>query len=59
MLAGQPGPDLAMALAGEGALHDDLADQLGELGIADLGLWTPPTTPDVSAGTSVRELLAR
>jgi hypothetical protein len=40
VLSAQPGPDLAVALAGEGRLENHLADPLGELAVAYLGCQT-------------------
>ena len=38
MVSPQPSSHLAVALSGKGAVHDHLADRLGELVVADVGL---------------------
>ncbi len=47
------GPDLAVALPGEGAVGDHLPDLFGELVVWDLGLWTRSAAESVTSRPAV------
>ena len=53
VFSAQTGPYLAVALAGKGALGDHPSDPLGELVVADEGLWTRSDPEGITSASPV------
>jgi hypothetical protein len=53
VFSSQMAPYLAVAVAGKGALDDHPSDPLGELVVADEGLWTRPDPESIASATPV------